>query len=70
MARRELDDQLIESVVVRRARMRDALLWGPDRRARACPDLLARVAVGLVLAAVGAAGCVGWAFLQTLLAAR
>jgi hypothetical protein len=70
VARRELDDQLIESVAVRRARMREALLWGRARRARACADLLSRVAIGLVLAAVGGAGCVGWAFLQTLLASR
>lgn len=67
---RELDDQLIESVTVRRVRMREALLWGRARRARACPGLLSRLAIGLVLAAVGCAGCVGWAFLQTVLASR
>lgn len=61
---REHDTQLIESVAVRRARMRATLLWGRHRRSRATSENLGRLAVGVVLAAVACAGCVGWAFVQ------
>lgn len=67
---RELDAQLLESVAVRRNRLRESLLWGRGRRVRAVGDNLRRLAVGLVLAAVVSAGCVGWAFLQQMLAER
>jgi hypothetical protein len=65
---RELDVQLLESVAVRRSRLREALIWGRDRRIRATVDNLKRLAVGVVLAAVASAGCVGWSFVQDLLA--
>jgi hypothetical protein len=61
---REYDVQLLESVAVRRARMREVLLWGRHRRQLATEDNLKRFAIGLVLAAVASAGCVGWAYLQ------
>lgn len=67
---REYDTQLLESVAVRRNRMRESLLWGGQRRARATVDNLKRLTIGLVLAAVGCAGCVGWSFLQDALADR
>ncbi|MQA13416.1 MAG: hypothetical protein GEV09_04355 [Pseudonocardiaceae bacterium] len=67
---REYDAQLLESVAVRRNRMRESLLWGRDRRARATMDNLKRLGIGVVLAAVGCAGCVGWSFLQQMLADR
>ena len=65
---REYDTQLIESVVVRRARMRELLLWGRDRRARATGDGLRWLRLGIVLAAIACAGCVGWSFVQSVLA--
>ena len=65
---REYDTQLIESVAVRRARMRELLLWGRDRRARATGDGLRWLRLGVVLAAIACAGCVGWSFLQSVLA--
>lgn len=65
---RDLDAQLLESVTVRRARLRDALLWGRLRSRRAISDNLARVLIGAVVAAVLSAGCVGWSFLQDALA--
>lgn len=65
---REYDAQLLESVAVRRNRMREALLWGRERRARATMDNLKRLALSVVLAAVACAGCVGWSFLQNVLA--
>ena len=67
---RELDAQLLESVAVRRNRLREALLWGRERRVRAVGDNLKRLAASVVLAAVVSAGCVGWAFVQQLLAER
>ena len=67
---RELDAQLLESVAVRRNRLRESLLWGRERRVRAVGDNLKRLATSIVLAAVVAAGSVGWAFVQQLLAER
>jgi hypothetical protein len=65
---RELDVQLLESVAVRRSRLRESLIWGRERRVRAAVDNLKRLAVGVVVAAVVSAGCVGWSFVQDLLA--
>lgn len=65
---RELDVQLLESVAVRRSRLRESLIWGRDRRKRATGDNLKRLGGGMVLAAVVSAGCVGWSFVQDLLA--
>jgi len=65
---REYDTQLIESVAVRRARMRELLLWGRDRRSRATGDGLRWLRIGIVLAAIACAACVGWSFLQSVLA--
>jgi hypothetical protein len=65
---RELDVQLLESVAVRRSRLRESLIWGRERRVRATVDNLKRLAVGVVVAAVVSAGCVGWSFVQDLLA--
>jgi hypothetical protein len=65
---RDLDVQLLESVAVRRGRLREALVWGRERRMRATVDNLKRFGIGIVLAAVASAGCVGWSFVQDLLA--
>ncbi len=65
---RDLDVQLLESVAVRRGRLREALIWGRERRVRSTVDNLKRLAIGVVLAAVASAGCVGWSFVQDLLA--
>lgn len=67
---REYDAQLLESVAVRRNRMRESLLWGRERRARATVDNVRRLGLSVVLAAVACAGCVGWSFLQDVLAER
>ncbi len=64
---REYDAQLIESVAVRRVRMRDALLWGRQRRALATGDNLRWFRIGMVLAALACAACVGWSFVQGVL---
>lgn len=65
---REYDAQLLESFAVRRNRMRESLLWGRERRARATVDNVRRFGIGLVIAAVACAGCVGWSLLQNVLA--
>lgn len=64
---REYDSQLLESVAVRRRRLRDCLLWGGFRHQRATSDNLGRFVGSCVLAAVLCAGCVGWAFLHQVL---
>ena len=65
---RDLDAQLLESVAVRRRRLRDALLRGRLRTRRSVSDNLGRLLVGAGVAAVLCAGCVGWSFLSTALA--
>jgi hypothetical protein len=67
---RDFDAQLLESVAVRRRRLRDALLWGSLRTRRAAPEILTRLIIGAVVAAVFCAGCVGWSFLKEQLAER
>jgi hypothetical protein len=67
---RDLDLQLLEAVAVRRGRLRESLLWGRERRRRSAGDTLKLFVISLVLAAVGCAGCVGWSFLQDVLADR
>jgi hypothetical protein len=66
---REYDVALLESVALRRNRIRESLLWGRQRRARAMVDNAKRLGLGVVFAAVACAGCVGWSYLQrTMLA--
>lgn len=67
---REFDAQLLESVAVRRRRLRDALLWGSLRTRRSVTEVLGRLVAGAAVAAVLCAGCVGWSFLQDQLAKR
>lgn len=64
---RDYDATLLESVAVRRRRLRDGLLRGRLRTRRTFSDGVARVAIGIVLTAVLSAGCVGWSFLKNLL---
>ncbi|WP_340379202.1 hypothetical protein U5640_29710 [Streptomyces sp. SS7] len=65
---RDYDSQLLESVAVRRRRMRDALLFGAQRGRRTLDERLGKVFAGIAIAAVLCAGCVGWSFLQATLA--
>ncbi len=67
---RDFDAQLLESVAVRRRRLRDALLWGTMRTRRAATNLTGRLVAGAAVAAVICAGCVGWSFLQDQLQQR
>ncbi|MGW5661158.1 hypothetical protein ACWEWG_13790 [Streptomyces sp. NPDC003758] len=65
---RDYDSQLLESVAVRRRRIRDALLFGAQRGRRTTDERLGKMFAGIAIAAVLCAGCVGWSFLQATLA--
>jgi hypothetical protein len=60
----DYDNQLLESVSVRRRRLRDALLFGGQRRRRSLDERMGKVLAGVVVAAVLCAGCVGWSFVS------
>ncbi|WP_078868500.1 hypothetical protein [Streptomyces sp. NRRL B-1347] len=64
MAAQDYDSQLLESVAVRRRRLRDALLLGGERQRRSVDERLGKVFGGIVIAAVLCAGCVGWSFVS------
>ncbi|WP_078970470.1 hypothetical protein [Streptomyces natalensis] len=59
---RDYDSQLLESVSVRRRRLRDALMFGGQRTRRSLDESFGKVFGGIALAAVVCAGCVGWSF--------
>ncbi|MFF7307522.1 hypothetical protein [Streptomyces sp. NPDC008137] len=65
---RDYDSQLLESVAVRRRRMRDALLFGAQRARRTVDERFGKMFAGIAIAAVLCAGCIGWSFLQATLA--
>ncbi|UUU41328.1 hypothetical protein [Streptomyces sp. NBC_00162] len=65
---RDYDSQLLESVAVRRRRMRDALLFGAQRARRTADERLGKLFAGIAIAAVLCAGCIGWSFVQHTLA--
>ncbi|UUU33810.1 hypothetical protein JIX56_30390 [Streptomyces sp. CA-210063] len=64
MAAQDYDSQLLESVSVRRRRLRDALLFGAGRQRRSVDERIGKVFAGIVIAAVLCAGCVGWSFVS------
>ncbi|MGQ4383726.1 hypothetical protein [Streptomyces sp. SAS_270] len=64
MSAQDYDSQLLESVSVRRRRLRDALLFGAQRQRRTVDERLGKLVAGVVIAAVLCAGCVGWSFVS------
>ncbi|MGW1673629.1 hypothetical protein [Streptomyces sp. NPDC002324] len=64
MAAQDYDSQLLESVSVRRRRLRDALLFGAQRQRRSVDERIGKIFAGIVIAAVLCAGCVGWSFVS------
>ncbi|MDX2700651.1 hypothetical protein PV416_45690 [Streptomyces ipomoeae] len=64
MAAQDYDSQLLESVSVRRRRLRDALLFGTGRQRRSVDERIGKMFAGIVIAAVLCAGCVGWSFVS------
>jgi uncharacterized protein HemX len=67
---KDYDVQLLESVAVRRRRLRDALLHGVLASRRSYQENLGRAMAGIAVAAVLAAGCVAWSFVQRQIAAQ
>lgn len=67
---RDYDAQLLESVGVRRRRLRDALLRGALQARRPTTDNVRGAVAGVVVAAALCAGCVGWSFLRHQLAVQ
>ncbi|MFG2139297.1 hypothetical protein [Streptomyces sp. NPDC048650] len=59
---RDYDSQLLESVSVRRRRLRDALVFGGQRTRRSLDENFGKFFGSVALAAVVCAGCVGWSF--------
>jgi hypothetical protein len=64
VAAQDYDSQLLESISVRRRRLRDAVLFGGQRQRRTVDERLGKVFAGVVIAAVLCAGCVGWSFVS------
>ena len=64
---RDYDSQLLESVAVRRQRLREAVLFGEQRTRRRLDENLGKVAISVCLAAVVCAGSVGWSFITNTL---
>ncbi|MHC5264202.1 hypothetical protein ACYSUO_40545 [Streptomyces sp. UC4497] len=64
MPAQDYDSQLLESVAVRRRRLRDAVLFGARRQRRTVDERLGKAFAGVVIAAVLCAGCVGWSFIS------
>lgn len=65
---REYNNQIIESVSVRRQRLRDAALFGADRARQSLDEGVGKLFASVALAAVICAGCVGWSFIDRELA--
>jgi len=65
---RDYDNQLMESVGVRRRRLRDAVLFGASRSRQTMDEFIGKTFAGIAVAAVVSAGCVGWAYLDRELA--
>ncbi|MET9271937.1 hypothetical protein [Kribbella sp. NPDC003557] len=64
----EYNHQVIESVSVRRQRLRDAMLFGGDRARHSLDEGVGKLFASVALAAVICAGCVGWSFIDRELA--
>ena len=67
---RDYDSQLLESVAVRRQRLREAVLFGGQRTRRRLDENLGKVAISICLAAVACAGSVGWSFITNTLSTQ
>jgi hypothetical protein len=61
---RQYDTQLIESVAVRRRRLREAWLFGSARSRNTLDEGVTKLFASAAIAAVVCAGCVGYSFIQ------
>ncbi|MEH0059776.1 MULTISPECIES: hypothetical protein [Auritidibacter] len=60
------DEQLLESLSVRRQRLTMAFLFGRERRNRKYNNGIKHAIISLVVAALICAGCVGYSFIMHL----
>lgn len=67
---RDYDSQLLESVAVRRQRLREAVLFGGQRTRRRLDENLGKVVISACLAAVICGGTVGWSFVTNQLSTQ
>ncbi|WP_203921197.1 hypothetical protein [Rugosimonospora africana] len=65
---RDFDSELLESVAVRRRRMRDAMLFGALASRRSYEENAGKVIASIVIAGVVAAGCVGYSSIRQQIA--
>lgn len=63
----DFDSRLLESAKVRKGRLDDAFLFGRNPQERSYATLTARLMQSLLVAALIAAICVGYSFVQHLL---
>lgn len=61
---RQYDSQLIESVAVRRRRLREAWLFGSARSRNTLDEGVTKLFASAAVAAAVCAGCVGYSFIQ------
>ncbi|MEV2278235.1 TNT domain-containing protein [Nocardiopsis sp. NPDC049922] len=64
---RDYDSQLLESIAVRRQRLREAVLFGGQRTRRRLDENLGKVVISACLAAVACGATVGWSFVTNTL---
>ena len=67
---RDYDSQLLESVAVRRQRLREATLFGSQRTRRRLDENIGKVVISACLAAVVCGGTVGWSFVTNTLSSQ
>ncbi|MFW6640715.1 TNT domain-containing protein [Nocardiopsis algeriensis] len=67
---RDYDSQLLESVAVRRQRLREAVLFGSQRTRRGLDENIGKVMISACVAAVICGGTVGWSFVSNQLSTQ
>lgn len=66
----DYDEQVLESVSVRRQRLLHALLFGDQRRRRRFDDGLKLALISAILGVIACAGCIGYSFIIDLFAGQ
>ncbi|MCB4208539.1 hypothetical protein [Arthrobacter sp. UM1] len=64
---RQYDQQVVEAVTLRRQRVQNAVFFGGARWRRQLPDQLRPLLMGVIVAAVIAAGCIATSFIVNLI---
>lgn len=64
---RQFDQQIVESVALRRQPVRNAVFFGQDRWRRQLQDHIKPLIMGVVFAALIAAGCIATSFVVNLI---